>query len=405
LSILTYAQFTGLAYFATEAWHILVLRFVGALGMGGEWSLGVALVNEVWPGRSRAFLAGLIGAAANVGFILIAIFGLFVPTAQDSWRTLMLIGALPALLTFFVIVYVPESESWLREKDRGGTTHWATRDLAGVLVGAAGACLVLVLWANELSLVLQITGSLLGLTVALLGFLYPVLRYLQRATSAAGNEHSARPIILRMLLGAGLSGVALIGTWGSIQFAPSWADQISKSAAVARYSDTSTMARANGAEWPHAKEWTQITLGIGAVLGTILAALMGDWLGRRWTYALLCIGSLFTVWLFFWTNEFFGIWFLATAFLAGGVTAAFYGWFPLYLPELFRTAVRATGQGFSYNFGRILAAAGALQAGVLVREVFAGSYAKAASVIGLVYLVGLVLIWLAPETRGKPLPE
>ena len=58
LSIFTYAVFTGLCGFATEAWHIAALRFVASLGMGGEWSLGVALVNEIWPNKSRALLAG-----------------------------------------------------------------------------------------------------------------------------------------------------------------------------------------------------------------------------------------------------------------------------------------------------------------------------------------------------------
>ena len=44
-----------------------------ALGMGGEWSLGVALIMECWPEKHRPILAGLIGAAANVGFAVIAI--------------------------------------------------------------------------------------------------------------------------------------------------------------------------------------------------------------------------------------------------------------------------------------------------------------------------------------------
>src|SRR5688500_6521529 len=76
LSIFAYAIFTGLCGFATEAWHIAVLRFVASLGMGGEWSLGVALVNEIWPQRSRALIAGMIGAAANVGMVLVALLSL-----------------------------------------------------------------------------------------------------------------------------------------------------------------------------------------------------------------------------------------------------------------------------------------------------------------------------------------
>src|SRR6185369_1084575 len=76
LSILTYAAFSGLGAFAQHPWHMVVVRFAAALGMGGEWSLGVALVMEVWGGRSRGVLAGLIGAAANVGYILVALLNL-----------------------------------------------------------------------------------------------------------------------------------------------------------------------------------------------------------------------------------------------------------------------------------------------------------------------------------------
>src|SRR6185503_16722274 len=65
LSILAYSVFTGLCYFATEAWHLGAFRFIAALGMGGEWSLGVALVMECWPARMRPLMAGIIGAAAN----------------------------------------------------------------------------------------------------------------------------------------------------------------------------------------------------------------------------------------------------------------------------------------------------------------------------------------------------
>jgi hypothetical protein len=77
---------------------------------------------------------------------------------------------------------------------------------------------------------------------------------------------------------------------------------------------------------------------------------------------------------------------------------------PLYLPELFPTRVRATGQGLCYNFGRIIAAAGALQMGRLL-QLYKGSYARAGATITLIYALGLVLIWFAPETKDKPLPD
>jgi hypothetical protein len=84
------------------------------------------------------------------------------------------------------------------------------------------------------------------------------------------------------------------------------------------------------------------------------------------------------------------------------MTASFYGFFPLYLPELFPTSVRATGQGFAFNFGRIVAAIGGLQTATLI-GFFDGSFAMAGSVMASIYLVGIVLIWFGPETKGQEL--
>jgi MFS family permease len=127
-------------------------------------------------------------------------------------------------------------------------------------------------------------------------------------------------------------------------------------------------------------------------------------MGRRPAYFLLCLSSLFLCAYLFRCVTQYGFVFLLVVGLVGGTTAAFYGWLPLYLPELFPTRVRATGQGLSFNFGRILAAIGALQMGQLM-QYYDGSYAKAGATITLVYVAGLALIWLAPETKGKPLPE
>jgi MFS family permease len=432
LSVLTYAVFTGLCGLAGSAWQVGVLRFIAALGMGGEWSLGVALVMEVWPNRSRAFMAGLIGAAANVGYMMVGFVGLGLAAVLDrlgswlrdaglpedwvsmllankGWRLMMLLGTLPALLTFFIRLFVPESERWLREQGRGATSHWDPRDLLGVLIGIAGPTLIVYLWAWDgapwlpHTLTVRLVGSLFGLALATVGYAFPLVRYLQRHGSGMGEEHAWQPTLRRMLLAACLSGVALLGTWGSTQWAPSWADMLT-----------------GGTE--RAKEHTQIWLAVGAIVGTIAAAFMGDLLGRRKAYCLLCVLSLGSVYILFLLNARYGPGFLASAFLAGVCTASFYGWLPLYLPELFRTRVRATGQGFGFNFGRILAAIGVLQTGNLMGMfqqdiVLFGSgsgtgglvlphgYPAACSVMSLIYLVGIVLIWFAPETKGKPLPE
>ncbi|MFO0968376.1 MAG: MFS transporter [Gemmataceae bacterium] len=414
LSVLTYALFSGSCAFAHAPWQIGVLRFIAALGMGGEWSLGVALVNEIWPGRSRAFLAGLIGAAANVGYLAIGLVGTAVitqiPSVRETlagfglsdgvvnflvedkskgWRFLTLCGAVPALLTLFIRLCVPESERWEHERQRGATSHWANRDLLAVLVGAAAACGMIYLYIDpRIDAVLRIAGTVVGLAAVTCGYLFPVILYLRRAREAEGEEAVGRGTLGLMLLAACLSGVALLGTWGTVQQAPPWSGSLP---------DAPTDAASQ----------TQIWSALGAILGTILAALAADWLGRRLTYTLLCAGSFLIIPALFLTTESFDSRFLLLTFLAGAITASFYGWLPLYLPELFRTRVRATGSGFGFNFGRIIAAIGVLQLGNLkgLLAPCGWSDGQIFSVLACMYLVGMIIIWFAPETKGRPLPE
>lgn len=412
LSVLVYALFTGFCGFATSVEQLAALRFIASLGMGGEWSLGVALVMEVWPNRSRALMAGLIGAAANAGYLLVGAVGLILDALlkeqipgwlsslglgqasidilvrEKGWRLMMMLGTTPALLTFLFRIFVPESEKWLDERAKGQTSNWATVDLLGVLIGGVGPALIIFVWASKFGLPIRVVGTLVGLVIATLGYTYPVVRFLQRCDLDNANDGSASKRTIRvMMLAACLSGVALLGTWGSTQWAAKWAGELTQNQYQSR-------------------EWTQIWLALGAITGTILAALMGDWLGRRLAYFCLCVLALGSALFFFRFNTAYGPMFLASSFLAGMCTASFYGWLPLYLPELFSTKIRATGQGFSFNFGRILAAVGTLQTGALT-DTFKdhGGIPAACSLMSLVYIVGMGIIWLAPETKGQPLPE
>jgi MFS family permease len=417
LSIFTYAVFTGLCGFATEAWHIAALRFVASLGMGGEWSLGVALVNEIWPGKSRALVAGLIGAAANVGFLLVGVLSMVLVgfiggiesfllgiglseemTARllknSAWRFLMISGAFPALLIFFIRLFVPESEKWEAERDRGATGHWAKMDLFGVLIGCVAALAIIWAWSPAgpggwwAGLV-----TVVGLVVALLGYLFPVQKYLERAAAAGClRTMDGKQVVRMMLFGAALAGIAMLGTWGSTQWAPRWVTaELLKDPELAKL-------------YPYGKEWTQIWSAIGAIVGTMVAALCAGRFGRRKTYAVLCLTSFASALYLFQMNSSYGAHLLASVFVLGATTASFYGFFPLYLPELFPTAVRATGQGFAFNFGRIIAAVGGLQTATLMAAL-GGSFAKAGSVVVIVYLIGIFVVWLGPETKGKPLPD
>ena len=213
LSIFTYAIFMGLCGIANSPQQVFFFRFISSLGMGGEWSLGVALVMEIWPDQSRGLMAGLIGAASNVGFLAIAAIGLVLDqflgmtghtlldiglaphwverlVAHSGWRLMMLIGAVPALLTFFVQLLVPESRRWQHEKSQGSTSHWASRDLLAVVAGTAGPLAMIFLWVpdSSYSLGVKIGGSVVGVGLAVVGFIFPVFRYLSRAGAVPGGQ-------------------------------------------------------------------------------------------------------------------------------------------------------------------------------------------------------------------------
>jgi Na+/melibiose symporter-like transporter len=245
---------------------------------------------------------------------------------QSGWRLLMFVGAAPALLTFFVRLFVPESRRW---------------------------------------------------------------QHAAQSTPPARIADIFRPgIRKKTILGTCLGGMALIGTWASLQWAQPWA---AKMAMDTEYAKT-------------AASYTQISSAIGAIIGTLAAAYFAEWFSRRISYFVLCVSSLVVCQIMYRSPMEFDATFVWIIGLAGGVTASFYGWLPLYLPELFPTRIRATGQGFAFNFGRILAAIGALQSGRLLNY-FHEDYARMGAIMSLVYLVGMVLIWFCPETKGQPLPE
>ncbi len=323
-SILGYSVFTGLCYFAAVPWQLAVMRFIAALGMGGEWALGVALVMESWPENRRPLLAGLIGAAANFGYCFIAILAVGIHITPDSWRWVMMVGAAPAALTFFIRLFVPESERW-----RSSVRHEAAHPLREILGPA---------------------------------------------------------LLPRTLLAIALASIPLVVTWGIVQWIPMWADQMT------------------GGKRPEVKAFIQLSQSGGAVIGSFVAPMLGIWLGRRIIYAGMCAAALAVCLTLFRGVHTFGAEFLVMVSLVGATTAAFYGWLPLYLPELFPTRARATGQGLAFNFGRVLAALGAWQMPTLMAW-FDRSYPKAGATLVLIYLVGIALIYFAPETKDKPLPE
>jgi len=110
LTILTYACFTGLSYFAQTWWQLMIFRFLAALGIGGEWAVGASLLAETWPRKWRPWLAAILQSAVNCGVLLATVAGILL--ADQPHRTIFLVGVLPALITLWIRKAVPDPEVW-----------------------------------------------------------------------------------------------------------------------------------------------------------------------------------------------------------------------------------------------------------------------------------------------------
>lgn len=331
-TILTYALFTGLAALSQDWWHLAIYRFLTALGIGGEWAAGAALVAEVWPEEKRAKAAGILQSAWAAGFLIAAAVNLLM--RHSGWRPLFVVGIAPAVVALFVRLWVKEPERWVKAQERERQS------------GAARP------------------GKLAALF---------------------------QPNLLRStLVGSGLAFVAVFGLWG----ATNWTPTLIRSLPELQGSDAAVLTSY--------VSYATMLLNAGALVGYLSFGPIADRWGRRAAFALMCVGSLVMVPVTFLAPRSYATVLLLLPLLGFFNNGIFSG-FPIYLPELYPTCIRATGAGFCFNFGRVLASAGPFLTGFLVQAL--GGFGRAASAIAAIYLVGLVILPFAPETRGKSLPE
>ena len=330
-TILIYAVFTGLAALSADWRHLAMYRFLTALGIGGEWAAGAALVAEVWPEEKRTKAAGILQSAWAAGFFIAAFVNLLL--RGSGWRPIFVVGVAPAVVAMIVRLWVKEPERWV-------TAHERER-LSGVAA------------SRKLAELFQ-----------------PRLR---RTT----------------LVGSGLAFVAVFGLWG----ATNWTPTLVRSLPQFRSSDAATLASY--------VSYATMLLNAGSLAGYLSFGPLAERVGRRPVFAFMCVGSLIMLPVTFLTPRSYVNVLLLLPVLGFFNNGIFSG-FPIYLPELYPTRLRATGAGFCFNVGRVLASAGPFLTGFLVTAL--GSFGRAASAIAAIYLVGLFILPFAPETKGRALP-
>ena len=188
------------------------------------------------------------------------------------------------------------------------------------------------------------------------------------------------------IIGSTLAFVAVFGLWGATNWTPSLIHELLR----ARHLTPEAAARM--------VSYAVMSLNVGAIVGYLVFPGMAERLGRRGAFAIMLAGSAVMLPATFLAPSSYLTVLLLLPVLGFFSNGLFSG-FPVYLPELFPTRIRATGAGFCFNVGRVMAASGPFLTGYLVTRL--GTFARAASSVALIYLAGVVVVWLARETKGK----
>jgi MFS transporter, SHS family, sialic acid transporter len=192
-----------------------------------------------------------------------------------------------------------------------------------------------------------------------------------------------RPPLLRYtMIGILLGAIPLMGNWGATNWLVPWASQVQE--------------QAGGHGLSASTQWTKSS---GAAIGSLLGGWIANAWGRRTAYFLISLLSLASGFYIFHSLTPVDDGFLTWVFVQGFFGTVYFGWLPLYLPELFPTRVRASGTGVTFNSGRVVTAIGVLLGGQLM-QTFDGDYARVGQVTCLVYALGMLVICFAPDTSG-----
>lgn len=124
INILCFSVFELASAFAPSLKSFLICRALFGIAMGGEWGVGAALALESMPARGRGVFSGILQEGYMVGNLLAAaLYGLLFSHLHGTgmltgWRVMFMIGALPALLAFYMQFKVEESPVWLEAERR-----------------------------------------------------------------------------------------------------------------------------------------------------------------------------------------------------------------------------------------------------------------------------------------------
>ncbi|MBI3877083.1 MAG: MFS transporter [Verrucomicrobia bacterium] len=296
-TVLLYSVCTGLSAFSKGWVDFAIYRFVTGLGVGGVFGLSVALVADSLPEHARTGALGLLQALSAVGNITAGCVAIVLGKLEGSaiqagmaWKYMFLVGSLPAFLCVFIMIRMKEPEKWVKARAEG-----------------------------------RLTGAKFG-----------------SYTSLFGEPRWRTPALLGMCLC--IAGV--VGLWGIGFFSPELVGDVIERSLKADGVAPDKIAQTKTV-------WTGVNMivqNLGAFCGMMAFTRAAQRYGRKPAFAVAFIAAFIaTIGYFQLFNGKGDIW---MSFVMGVCQLSLFAGFAIYLPELFPTRVRATGQGFAFNFGR-----------------------------------------------------
>jgi len=359
LTILFYSLFTCVTALAQSPGQMVALRFLVAMGVGGEWAVASAMVAEVMPKRSRPVMSSIFHASSVFGTLMAAGVGATIVgnpgLGASAWRWGFAIGVVPALLTLLIRWKLKDPEQWIKARE---LAKQDTNQKTGRLIE---------LFQGE-----QLRNTLVGVSLASIGLV-----------TFWGGHIYGKNALLRHAQQQALA----------TEKVPAKADEATKQDAYKVHDEEIKQA-----------EMLSMTLNtLGGGLGLVFFGTISTHLGRKKAFILYhVVAFLLMVFLFK------GLVANQASAMALGITLPVFGFFTVgmhagyavYFPELYPTRLRSTGAGFCFNMGRLATAAAFFGFGyVTITE------ENKALLLSPLYLVGAIIILFGRETNQEDLPE
>jgi len=385
VTILIYSACTGFSFFSRTALDFTIFRFLTGLGVGGVFGLAVALIAETVPAGARVQSLGLLQILSTVGNLAAGFAKKGIDALEanqtivsgEGWRWMFLIGAFPAVMIIFTRKSLKEPESLLRLKEQGllpkgsifapyatllANPRWRKNLIIGALIASTG---VVGLWAiGEFAVDLQKVVF---------------KAHFDKLVAPESEQEMIRTLIAKH------PGSYFVGILLPEQVKDAVNDAISNA---------------------------YLLNMLGAAVGMMIFTRVAAGLGRRLAFLIGFLAALIITFLVYWkmSSPMDAYWMMP---LMGMAQLSLFAGFAIYLPELVPSKLRSTGTSFCYNLGRFAAAAGSFSSALLTKGVF-GSYAAVDAALPLrysamtmcaIFIVGILVLPFAPETKGQPLPE